>query len=315
MSVSTTSPLGLIPLTTGSFDLERSPGNALARSLAPIDDDLRLAPAYRPRPPLDGQPVFGAPSDAGVGGGSASSIARLFAAMLGEVTRLAAQLAQMFGFAVPGARGASGQTAFADATASSIGDPHESFAGTKAGGEHVTDAWDSMSAHHELLSSDSFAGGYRLSNTVTAPAASGVTMNAHIGVATDGGATNVGMNADGSYEVTSFGRHVDLAPGRAFRLSDDESVTLNADRSLKIDERNAAGGSITTTLHSNGAGGVDATTHAHDVDLGGYLVMKSDADADPVASWLDPGSATGLSRAHAFPRALGPYDVADTVLA
>lgn len=42
------------------------------------------------------------------------------------------------------------------------------------------------------------------------------------------------------------------------------------------------GGSIETTLRHNGAGGVDVENEASRVDLGGYLVDRTNRDANPV---------------------------------
>lgn len=274
---------------TGAIDLERSPGNALAQSLvrAPLGDNF--APSVPGPTPVQGFGGFGA--GAGLGGfgnlGGQNGLGGLLASLLGSLDNILGMLVGLFNQQSqpqpPGPTPApTGETAFNNATASSVGDPHESFSGTNAAGASVNGKWDNMSSHANLLSSDSFDGGYRVSTAVTSPGANGVTLNSHVGVATDGGHTNVGMNGDGSYDVSSFGRHVDLVAGQAVRLGANESVTLNADKSLTIDETNANGGSIATTLRSNGRG-VDVSNTAANVDLGGYLVSKSDTDADPVA--------------------------------
>lgn len=295
MSLINTLPLGSgFSATNGGFDLERSPGNALAQSLASIDlghDRVRLEPHVRPFPADNSSLVPGPGGGWGFGGGDQGGFAGLggiLTALLNQMTNIFAQLASLLRTSNGGQapwNGTGGEQAFANASASSTGDPHETFDATSSTGERVGGKWDSMTSHQNLLSSDSFEGGYRVSNTVTAPNANGVTLNAHVGVATDGGQTSLGMNADGSYDVSSFGRRVDLVRGQAVRLNKDESVTLNADRSLTIVENNAArgGGSIATTLRSNGSGGVDVTNRAQNVDLGGYLVSKSDGDTDPVA--------------------------------
>ena len=180
---------------------------------------------------------------------------------------------------------ASPQTYFSDATASSTGDPHLALDGTTANGTRRTEKWDSMTSHRDLLDSDSFDGGYRVSTKVTAPASGGVTQNARAAVTTDGGATRVAMNADGSYDVRSNGASVALQTGVATQLDGGESVTLNADRSLTVTDDDGRGGSIATTLRANGGGGVDVSSSAHDVDLGGYLVNKSDAPVAPGPSF------------------------------
>lgn len=295
MSAIPTNSLGLsFPVANGAFDLERSPGNALARSLAPIDLGGDRLPIGLPRlrPPNEGFPGSGLPSGSGsgdgFGGGAFGGFGGIVSALMSEIASLFAQLSQVMGLASnsgggPSSGGVAGQQAFKSAEASSTGDPHETFGGTRTDGQAVSGKWDSMTAHANLLSSDSFDGGYRLSNAVTKPSANGVTMNERVNVATDGGQTNVAMNADGSTDATSFGRKIDLVAGQAVRLNENESVTLNADKSVTIHETNTTGGSIATTLRSNGGGGVDVSNDAREVDLGGYLVSKHDGDADPVA--------------------------------
>ncbi|GAC1304619.1 MAG: hypothetical protein NVS2B3_01320 [Vulcanimicrobiaceae bacterium] len=290
MSVINTASGGGSSVAT-TFEFDRSPGNALARSLAPMlaTGGFRSAPDVRLAPYADA---------AETGGGAArASFGSLFTAFMSEIASLFAQLARSMQSAgwtsetVPG--DARGERAFEHATTGSTGDPHESFAGVGADGRVVSRTWDSMTSHRNLLSSDSFAGGYRVSNTVTQPSANGATLNARVEVTTDGGKTSVGMNADGSYDVAAFGRHVDLAEGRTVRLTGEEAVTLNADRSITIDERNGAGSSIATTLRRNGDGGVDVTNDAHHVDLGGYLVTMEDDEVDPVVLAPAPGPYGG----------------------
>jgi hypothetical protein len=305
MSVITNNPLGPgFPATGGGFDFERSNGNALATVLGSNprirSDNVRLGP-----------PGLGALLPGGLAGSAATSdqsgAGGVFAAFLSSLTNLFSQLLALVSSAnltsqtQPPSQPQqnSGERAFSDATASSVGDPHESFDGSSSAGTNVRGRWDSMTSHQNLLSSDSFAGGYRVATTATSPNSNGVTLNARADVATDAGRTNVGMNADGSYDVTSFGSHVDLVQGRAVHLNADETVTLNADRSLTIDERNAAGGTLATTLRSNGSGGVDLSSSAHNVDLGGYLVSKNDADADPVALAAGSGSRSGIEPIYA----------------
>ncbi len=196
---------------------------------------------------------------------------------------------------------------FNNATASSTGDPHESFSGTDAGGTHTAGTWDSMRSHGNLLSSDSFAGGYRVSTLVTDPNDKGITLNKSANVSTNGGATNVAMHGDGSYNVTSSGQAVALHRGQAVALGNGESVTLNADSSLTVSDTSASGGSISTTLKTNGSGGVDVSNSAQNVDLGGYLVRHAEAaqqgqvsssgatagpayPAHPLADPIDPAS-------------------------
>ncbi|MEO6991918.1 MAG: hypothetical protein ABI346_07720, partial [Candidatus Baltobacteraceae bacterium] len=63
--------------------------------------------------------------------------------------------------------------------------------------------------------------------------------------------------------------------------------TLEPGGKLSVTQTNGQGGSITTTLASNGKGGVNVEASAHDVQLGGYLVDGGKADPGgpvPVAS-------------------------------
>lgn len=297
MSVINNLPIGSgFSPTNGGFDFERSPGNAIARSLTPIslgDNVRRENVGNNWRLPIPGPPD-GFSDGFGIGGGGNSGafggLTGLIGSLMNQMSHIFQMLASLLSSATGNgsgngtqAGGTPGQQAFANASASSTGDPHETFAGTEASGERVDGKWDSMTSHSDLISSDSFDGGYRVSNTVTQPNANGVTMNARVNVATDGGQSNVAINADGSFDVSQFGHHVDLAQGRAVRLNENESVTLNADTSLTISETNRNGGSISTTMRSNGSGGVDVSNDARNVDLGGYLVSKNDGDADPVA--------------------------------
>jgi hypothetical protein len=54
-------------------------------------------------------------------------------------------------------------------------------------------------------------------------------------------------------------------------LAGGETVGENQDGSLTVRATNAAGGSIATTLRANGSG-VDVTTHAHELSVGGDIV-------------------------------------------
>jgi len=171
---------------------------------------------------------------------------------------------------------------FTSATGSSTGDPHDAFNGTTSGGANVNDKWDSMQSHGDLLNSNSFWGGYRVSTTTTAPNAQGITYNSSATVTTDGGNTSVTMNQGGSYTVTENGQNVALTQGQATQIGHGESVTLNADNSLTITDTNHQGGTVTTTLSNNGHG-VDVNASGSNVDLGGYLVNKTENAADPVA--------------------------------
>jgi len=185
----------------------------------------------------------------------------------------------------PGSGG--GEAYYSSATASSVGDPHDAFDGT-SNGTQTDNKWNNMDAHGDLLNSDSFAGGYRISTAVTQPNANGVTLNESATVTTNGGATSVTLNGDGSYSVISNGQSVSLQQGVATSLGNGESVTLNADGSLTVNDSNGQGGSIATTLSLNHSSGVDVRASASDVDLGGYLTRGGTGAPAPAPSPANP---------------------------
>jgi hypothetical protein len=259
--------------------------------------------AYAPNP---GASPFGTPGSGPNGAANQGAFGNLFSQFFATISGLMANLGSMLGYAP--AQGAApgspqpngpGQTFYANATANSVGDPHETFCGTTGAGTPIDQKWNSMIAHPNLLDSNSFAGGYRVSTTVTQPNANGITQNASATVTTGAGADSVTMRADGSYAVTSNGQSLTLPVGQPQPLANGETVTLNADKSLTITDTSATGGSITTTLKANGTGGVDVTNNAKDVDLGGSLVGH--------AQWLagnSGGSAPASTASQPLP---SPY--------
>ncbi|MBD5654545.1 MAG: hypothetical protein IAI50_05115 [Candidatus Eremiobacteraeota bacterium] len=92
--------------------------------------------------------------------------------LLGSISNLFSNLGSMFGYAsnsgtsatgqAPTRSGGQGQKFFTTASASSVGDPHESFNGTTAAGTSIDQKWNSMISHPNLLDSNSFDGGYRV---------------------------------------------------------------------------------------------------------------------------------------------------------
>lgn len=298
------------PFATGlstaapSFDFERQ-GTTLPAALTPAYRERSDAIKFGQNGPfptssLAANDRFGGDAgyqSAGANGGQ-SQFMGIISALFGSISSLFSQLGSMMGFggrvspeSPPSDRG---DQRFGHATASSVGDPHESFNGTSSGGKVVDDHWDSMTSHDNLLSSNSFDGGYRIANTVTHPGADGVTTNDRVSVTTNGANTNVTMNKDGSYDVSAFGHHIDLDVGKTTHINDGETVTKNADGSLTIDDTNGRGGTIETKLHGTG-GGVDVTSTADNVNLGGYLVDKNDGDVDPVALAGRDGYGSGYT--------------------
>ena len=280
-------------------------GDGFGRSPIALPIQSRIVtPAYVE----DGSASEGAP------GAASTSESAFFTSIMNSLSNLMQQISSYFGGSAGTATttgtpiAAAPENMFSNATASSLGDPHDTFGGTTTRGATLGDKWDSMQAHADLLDSDSFRGGYDVATTATAPSASGVTYNASATVTTHGGKTSVTMNRDGSYAVTSDGQNVTLAQGEATQLGRGETVTLNADASLTIVDTNRQGGSITTSLSDNGHG-VDVKASASNVDLGGYLVDKSDRDAEPVALRPGAGSVATYQNYAADSEPLGPGEL------
>lgn len=232
-------------------------------------------------------------------GGGLSGFTNIMNGFLNGLQSLLASLSQQFGLggsggAMPGSGvgtpSSGGQQYFRNATASSTGDPHETFNATGSDGNNVNGKWDSMTSHSNLLSSDSFDGGYQVATVATQASANGVTRNDSATITTRNGGNTVTMNKDGSYAVSSNGRNVVLQTGQAVQLGNGESVTLGADKSLTETDSNGSGGTIATTLRANGQGGVDVSNTANNVDLGGYLVNRSDDNSVQGGStlWAQP---------------------------
>ncbi|MBV9102496.1 MAG: hypothetical protein JO060_02840 [Candidatus Eremiobacteraeota bacterium] len=185
-----------------------------------------------------------------------------------------------------------GQQYFSSAQFSSTGDPHDGFSGTMGNGETVGGRWNNMLNHPDLLHSNSFAGGFRISTDVGQPNEHGVTRNNTATIETNYGRTSVTMTAGGQFSVTENGKSIELEPGKAQDLGNGESVTLNNDGSLTVLDRNAWGGQVTATLTAKN-GGVNVQANAQNIDLGGYLVRHSEKMTEPVPEpppWQQFGS-------------------------
>jgi hypothetical protein len=225
----------------------------------------------------------------------------------------------------PAPDGHQGQAFFTSATASSSGDPHDTFEGTTGKGQTIDGGrWNNMESHAFLLRSQSFDGGFHIATDATQPGPNGITRNGSATIDSDFGKHSVTMNRDGSYSITDDGQDVHLAAGQTQDLGDGESVTLNANNSLTVTEQNARGGQITTTLTAagKGQGGVNVKVEAENVDLGGYLVRasrQSEGTGGPIPSPGGPGpsagagdAASGLTASGAFPpytfQAQQPYE-------
>jgi hypothetical protein len=162
---------------------------------------------------------------------------------------------------------------FENVDVSSTGDPHLATIGTREGpGGGAVDAhWDSMSSQKDLVHSTQIDGGYRVSTAVTQPGANGITWNQSATVHANFNQDAVTMNRDGSFAIYDNGNEVALGKGESAVLSGGETVSENQDGSLIVSARSANGGTIATTLRANGQG-VDVTTHAHELAVGGDAI-------------------------------------------
>ncbi|GAC1393164.1 MAG: hypothetical protein NVSMB31_12260 [Vulcanimicrobiaceae bacterium] len=167
-----------------------------------------------------------------------------------------------------------------DATASSTGDPHLAFDGTQGNGNRQSARFDSMVGHTDLVDSDSFNGGYLVSTQVTTPNASGVTLNKSATLTTNYGQTQITLDNSGNTSITSNGQVIPITSGQTLDLGGGQTVTKNNDGSLSMVNTNGQGGTMNTIFKSNGAG-IDVTTSAHQVDLGGDIV-------NPPGRWMEP---------------------------
>jgi hypothetical protein len=230
----------------------------------------------------NGGNLFGVP----FGGGSASN-----GSIAGILTGLVSLLQQLVGSFLnqnatqpaaqqqqqPCAAAGGRQQRFENVDVSSTGDPHLATVGTREGpGGGAVDAhWDSMSSQNDLVHSTQIDGGYRVSTEVTQPGANGVTWNQSATVHANFDQDAVTMNRDGSFAIYDNGNEVALGKGESAVLSGGETVSENEDGSLLISARSATGGSIATTLRANGQG-VDVTTHAHEIAVGGDAIQRAE---------------------------------------
>ena len=195
--------------------------------------------------------------------------------LVSRLLNIIRQLVSMVGF---GQQQGTAQQHFANASASSTGDPHLSFDGADGAGNARHAKFDSMTSHADLLHSSSFSGGFGISTQVTQPGANGVTYNREATIGTNFGRTAIELDSAGNATIRENGRTQTIAAGQDYDLGDGERVSRLPDGSLTVVDENALGGNITTRLTENGAG-VDVNVQAQNVDLGGDLLQAA-APAD-----------------------------------
>jgi len=209
--------------------------------------------------------------------GSSSYLQGMFGPLMGVLQQLMQMLQSLMGYGggcnppygsgcPPSGNGGcppyGNERFFQNATGASDGDPHLSFNGAR---------WNNMTSHPDLLYSDSFAGGFRISTQVTPPNGNGITWNQSATVSLNNGATTVGMNNNGQASIDNYGQSISIARGQTVQLGNGDSVTYEQNGALQVTAQNGAGGWVETTLAPQG-NGVNVDVKAHDVDLGGALV-------------------------------------------
>ncbi len=267
--------------------------SALDTSLGTGDGDLIAPRGLMRAQPEDGiarswwAPSMGttAGANSGIFGGSFGGVGASSGSIAGILTGLVSLLQQLVGSFLrqnhvqpqqqqPCTRPGSGQPRFENLDISSTGDPHLAATGTRegGGGERAVDAhWDSMTSENDLVHSTQIDGGYRVSTTVTQPGTNGASWNQSATVHANFDQDAVTLNRDGSFAIFDNGSEVRLGKGESAVLSGGETVSENQDGSLIVSARSATGGTIATTMRVNG-NGVDVTTHAHEIALGGEAI-------------------------------------------
>ncbi|HEY8320201.1 MAG TPA: hypothetical protein VIG46_00225 [Candidatus Baltobacteraceae bacterium] len=263
-----------------------SPADAISRMMPPLLDPL------------------------GVGSAVAGGLSPLLQSLGGLLQQLSQALGGSggsfngYGANCPGSSCANApQQYFGNASGSSTGDPHLAFSGNGSNAH-----WDSMNPHADLLDSNSFNGGFRISTQTTAPNANGVTYNGSATVATRNGDDRVTLDNAGNATVVRDGQAFALGNGQSYDLGGGERVSRGADGSVDISERNARGGSIETTLRDNGQG-VDVGVQAQNVRLGGDLVGGANGGAGQPPAELMPLPRIGGHGPHVRP----PHHVLEPV--
>ena len=147
-----------------------------------------------------------------------------------------------------GSQPLGGQTAFGSATISSTGDPHLAINGTLSDGSNVSLTYDNMQSDPDLVRSNSFAGGFKVSTQTTQPNASGVTYNQSATVSTNFGQNQVTFDNGGNATILQNGNSRSRSrPGRR-SISAAASLVTDNGNSLVVNETNSSGGNITTTM-------------------------------------------------------------------
>jgi len=198
----------------------------------------------------------------------------------GFLAQIMQLLQSMMGMMMQQFAGVGSQTMFGNATISSTGDPHLAINGTLGDGSNVSLKYDNMQSDPDLVRSDSFYGGYKVSTQTTTPDPNGVTYNQSATVTTGFGQNQVTFDQNGNATILQNGNASAMSAGQTIDLGNGETVTDNGN-SLVVSDTNGYGGNITTTMTQNG-GGIDVSVSAQNVDLGGDVVKNALGQSRPL---------------------------------
>ena len=163
---------------------------------------------------------------------------------------------------------------FQNFSASSVGDPHDACHATTANGSVLSNTWDNMQSHNDLLNSSSFQGGFQIASQTTAPNAQGITMNGQVSIATDYGTNHIALNADGDASISTNGHWQNLTPGSSIQLSGGTQVSEDTNQRVTVTENGINGATISAVMQANHQGGVDLHVTGQDISVGGYLASQ-----------------------------------------
>ncbi len=281
-------------LSSPAANAEAEGGSFQGTASAAAGDNIsRFFPPWMNQSNGDALPGYGE------GFASPGSPQGLFGPLMSLLQQLMQMLQSLMGYGCNGGCSPNGnERYFQNATGSSDGDPHLSFNGAK---------WNNMASQPNLLDSNSFPGGFRLSTQVTPPSAKGVTWNQSATVSLNDGGTQISMNDNGEASITNYGQSVSIAPGQTLKLGDGESVTYEQNGSLRVTAQNSLGGRIESTLTPHGKG-VNVDVTAHDVDLGGALVTgyEQQPGAPPLHGTVWGPGPSPAPISGPFPRPISP---------
>lgn len=191
-------------------------------------------------------------------GGNLQQPMGMIANLISQLYSMIAQWVQYFGQPPS----SPSEAFYRDAGASSSGDPHQAFNGTRADGATQNTDFESMVGHQALVDSDLFCGGYKISTNITAPKAKGVTLNQYATLSSNFGRSQISMDNTGALKILEDGCAVSINNGQTLDIGNGQTISKNADASATLINIDGQGGTIRTTLVAH-EGGLNVSASAH----------------------------------------------------